>query len=241
MRSSIGGWVLNRLLKFPPFSPASGFTMYMCAVDGFTCIGRIIAPCCSLASASASASGSCVVFAPVLSASYSRVREIDICTMLAAIGIRMMAASAEQRRSPSPPTPPNIMPHIMLVVIHEMAPAKTAAIDADEDVAVADVPQLVGHDALQLAVVEQVHDARRRGDDGVLRVAARREGVRRRVVDEVDLRLRQRRQRQHFIDDAVQARRLLRRDFVRAGHAQRQLVADPVGEEVHDRRRSRRR
>ena len=43
MRSSIGGWVLNSFEKPRTLAvPASGLTMYMCAVAGFTCIGR----CC---------------------------------------------------------------------------------------------------------------------------------------------------------------------------------------------------
>ena len=48
----------------------------------------------------------------------------------------------------------------------------------DQDIVVLDVAKLVAEDCLQLAVVQDAHDARCRGDGSMLRVAARREGVR---------------------------------------------------------------
>jgi hypothetical protein len=76
--------------KMLPGYARQPFYANMWAAAGFTCIGRVRAPCSSFASASASASGSCVVFAPVLSASYSRVREIESWMIEAAIGINTM-------------------------------------------------------------------------------------------------------------------------------------------------------
>ena len=62
--------------------------------------------------------------------------------------------------------------------------------DADEqaeaDVVVRHVGQLVADDALELLAVELLEKPRRDGHAGVLRVATRGEGVGRGVVDEVD-------------------------------------------------------
>ena len=79
-----------------------------------------------------------------------------------------------------------------------------------EDVVVADVRQLVGDDALELDPVELLQQAGRHGDRGVLGVAPGGEGVRRRVVDDVDPRLRQPAGDAQALDEVVQAAVLLR-------------------------------
>ena len=54
MRSSTGGWVLNRPAKLTPFS---GLTMNMWAIDGFTGSGRMLVAISSFSRARASESG----------------------------------------------------------------------------------------------------------------------------------------------------------------------------------------
>ena len=84
-----------------------------------------------------------------------------------------------------------------------MPKSVSRAIDADqrdgqrghEDVVVADVRQLVGEHALELDPVHLLEQAGGDRDRRVLRVAAGGEGVRRRVVDDVDARLGQARWR----------------------------------------------
>ena len=74
----------------------------------------------------------------------------------------------------------------------------------EADVEVADVRQLVGDDALELLAVELLEQAGRDRDRRVLRVAAGGEGVRRRVVDDVDLGHRDVRRDRHLLDDVQQ-------------------------------------
>ena len=91
------------------------------------------------------------------------------------------------------------------------------AIDADqrdgqrrhEDVVVADVRQLVGEDAFELDAVHLLEQAGGHGDRRVLGVAPGGEGVRRRVVDDVDARLGQAAGDAQALDEVVQALVLL--------------------------------
>jgi hypothetical protein len=77
------------------------------------------------------------------------------------------------------------------------------------------------------------HDPGRRRDGGVLGVAPGREGVRRRVIDEVDARHREFGPLGQFGDDLVEFRGIGGGDLFRARHLQGDLVAEPVGPEVH--------
>ena len=107
---------------------------------------------------------------------------------------------------------------------------------ADERVPVVHVAQLVRQHALQLAPVQDVHDARRHRDGRVARVAARGERVRLRRGQEVDLRLRHARARGQPLHHLMQPRRLLIRQRLRAVDGQRDAVAEPVRAEVHHHR-----
>ena len=128
MRSSIGGWVENRLRR-PPAD--SGLAMYMCAVAGLASAARLgicCVPACSLASAEASHSGWPEISAPMRSASYSRPRLIAIWTSAAASGARIMAAMATiglTSGRPSESRPPPIMPPKLASM--PMAPESVAA------------------------------------------------------------------------------------------------------------------
>ena len=102
----------------------------------------------------------------------------------------------------------------------------------DQDVAVADVRELVGEDAAQLVLGEQFGDPAGDGDRRVLRVAAGREGVGLVLGDHVEARHRQAGARRQFADDLVEPRRLRLLDRLRAAHFQRQFVAEEVGAEV---------
>ena len=94
--------------------------------------------------------------------------------------------------------------------------------------------QLVGHDALELLAIELLEQARRDRHRRVLRVAARRERVGRRVVDEVDLGHRHVRRDRHLLDDVVQLRQGLGIDLLGARHAQHDRVAGVVREQRRD-------
>ena len=104
--------------------------------------------------------------------------------------------------------------------------------DADDqrepDVEVADVGQLVAHDALELLPVELLEQAGRDRDRCVLRVATGREGVRGGVVDDVDLGHRRVRRDRQLLDDVHELRRGRLVDLVRAGHLEDEGVAGEV-------------
>ena len=226
MRASSGGWVSNAPLKSEPRPEVwfSGLSMNMCA----TARGawRV---CCvstwSLRSASARPSPSPVISAADASARYSRRRETASWIRTPATGARSSAARPRINATiPSPPLcrrpPPQNATRSRM--------SETSAISADEhgderhqpDVAVPHVRHLVGEHALELALVHQLQQAGGDGDVGVLRVAAGRERVRRRVVDHVD--------RRHRLDpggdadrleDVVEARVLRAVGGLRAGEA----------------------
>ena len=88
----------------------------------------------------------------------------------------------------------------------------------DEDVVVLDVAELVGQHALELHAVELLEQAGGDGDGGVLRVAAGGEGVRGRVVDDVEARLGQPAGDAEALDEVVQPAVLLDRRRARPAH-----------------------
>ena len=93
---------------------------------------------------------------------------------------------------------------------------------ADEDVTVLDVRQLVGNDAFELALRQELHDAFGRGHRGVARISAGRERVGRHVRDHVDPRHGQAGLLREPGGHAVQ--RVPLADLGRAVHPEHQLV-----------------
>ena len=104
--------------------------------------------------------------------------------IMAAMGAMSAVASITMGLGRSSPRPPKKKPNWAMVA---MAPAMVALTVIDEGVAVLDVGELVRHHAREFVVGEHLHDAGGGGDRRVLRVAARREGVGLRIVDEIDL------------------------------------------------------
>ena len=89
------------------------------------------------------------------------------------------------------------------------APTSVTDDGAQQDVAVVDVRQLVGDHAFELDPVHLLEQARGHRDRRVLGVAPGGEGVRRRVVDDVDARLREPAGDAQALDEVVEARVLL--------------------------------
>ena len=104
------------------------------------------------------------------------------------------------------------------------------------DVVVLHVSELVGHDALEFRVVHDLEEAGGRRDDRVLRVAPGREGVRCRILDDVDLRHRGAGRDGEVLDDAVEPRVVALLDLVRAAHRERLAARRKVLDERIDRR-----
>ena len=122
MRSWVGGWVANMasILSAP-----SGLTMNIEAEAGLRSAGRFTvrpAALAILANAEASLSGWPEISAPMRSASYSRVREIAICTSPAANGATNIATS----RPIPPPRPSRPPANIIMLPSMAMAPASVA-------------------------------------------------------------------------------------------------------------------
>ncbi len=84
----------------------------------------------------------------------------------------------------------------------------------EADVVVPDVGHLVAQYALQFLAVHLLQEATGHGNRRVLRVASGREGVGRRVVDDVDARHWYPGGRGHLTDDVVELRRLFGCDFL---------------------------
>ena len=103
-----------------------------------------------------------------------------------------------------------------------------------------DVGQLVGHDPTHLAGIEQAQQARGGGHRGILRVAARGEGIGRFLVDQVDTRHRQPGLGGQLLDHAVELRCRRGIDLTGVVHLQHHLVRKPVGKEVADDRKAQR-
>ncbi len=127
MRSCMGGCVDNKLRKE---CPLKGWTINRCDVASLPKgSGRCFAPCSSFSKARARLSASLIVVAPVLSARYSRLREIARWMSVARIGVRIARIRTPTMfppRSLSRP-PPKIAPHCAMFAIKEIAPAMTAA------------------------------------------------------------------------------------------------------------------
>ena len=102
------------------------------------------------------------------------------------------------------------------------------------------VGQLVRHHATHLAGIEHAQQARGGCHGGVLRVAARGEGVGRILVDEVDARHGQAGPLGQLLHSLVELRRGRRIDLTGAIHLQHHLVREPVGEEIGDHREAQR-
>ena len=100
-----------------------------------------------------------------------------------------------------------------------------------EDVVVADVAQLVGHDAFELDPVHLLEQSGGDGDRRVVRVAAGRERIRGRVVDDVDARLREPAGDAQTLDQVVEALVLLLGRRPGPADRQRDLVGLPVRRE----------
>jgi hypothetical protein len=95
------------------------------------------------------------------------------------------------------------------------------------------VRELVRHHAFDLVAAQRLEQAGGRGDRGVLRVAAGREGIRLRILDDVDPGLGQAGACGEVADQAVEFRRSRLVDRLGAIHPQHQLVGVPVSEQVH--------
>ena len=173
MRSAIGGWVLNSLPMPPPRNGLAIISELVGASDGSSTSGRAAVPRSSLRSALASASGSPVTWAPVASAG-----------VLAAAADRHLddaggeRAEDDQRQARQHVAALAVAPAEQHRQLREVGQERDDGRErggdrADEDVAVADVRELVAEHAAQLALVEQLEDALGDADGGVLRVAAR--------------------------------------------------------------------
>ena len=103
----------------------------------------------------------------------------------------------------------------------------TASVD-DEDVVVLDVRQLVGDHAFKFHAVELFEQAGGDGHRRVLRIASCREGVRCRVVDDVDARLGQTAGDAQALDEVVQPAVLLWVGRLCPRHSEGDAVGLPV-------------
>src|SRR5919199_4264944 len=110
--------------------------------------------------------------------------------------------------------------------------------DTDEhgvaDVVVAHVGHLVRDDALQFVPVQLLEQARGYGYGGVLRAAARGEGVGGRVLDDVDLRHRQAAGDGHLLDDVEEDGGVLVGYLSSPGGGEHHPVAAVVAREARD-------
>ena len=89
-RSSIGGWVLKRLINL---CPVSGLTIKRWLAAGLTFIGTMREACYSFTKALDKPLLSPVILAPVMSARYSLDLDTAICTNIAASGPSMIIGS----------------------------------------------------------------------------------------------------------------------------------------------------
>src|SRR5437899_86363 len=105
--------------------------------------------------------------------------------------------------------------------------------DRDEehhaDVAVSHVRELVCDHALELGAIHLVQEAAGDGDRGVTRVAPGGERVRRRILDDVELRRRDTESEGEGLDDVVQDLLLVETDRTRSDLREDHLVAGKVG------------
>ena len=205
VRGSADGWRTGR----PRAWACSGLTMNICAVAGLRSAAGL-SICCAAASmrssAEASHSGRPQISAPPRSASYSRAREIAICTSIAASGARIITSS-----TPTMPSgllrllpPPKKKAKLASIPI---APASVAVMVMDQRVAVLHMGELVRHHARDLLVAEPLQQAGGGAHRRVFGIAPGREGIRLVAVDDVDARHRQAGVGGELLDDAVEFRR----------------------------------
>ena len=97
----------------------------------------------------------------------------------------------------------------------------------------ADVAQLMRHDAGDLLAAEMAQQAGGCRNRGMFGIAAGGEGVGLLLVDQIDARHRQAGALGEALHDTVELGRLVGADLLRVAHAQHHLVAVPVGEQVH--------
>ena len=120
------------------------------------------------------------------------------------------------------------------------APNQHAHQQREPDVEVAHVAHLVADDALQLLAVHLLEEPGRGRDRGVLRISSGRERVRRRVVDDVDLRHRYAGSQAHLGDDVhellVLIGRIGDRHLLRTGAGEHQPISAEVGADAHHHR-----
>ena len=124
--------MLNSLpMPAPPRNGLAIISELVGASCGLSTSGRACTPCSSLRSALASASGSPVIWAPLASAWYSRLRLIASWMIVAAIGPTIMNSSAPKMPGPSSsslrPIPPKIIAICAMWARKVMTVARVAA------------------------------------------------------------------------------------------------------------------
>ena len=115
-----------------------------------------------------------------------RQRHLDAAPPRSGPGSPWRAAPKMLPPSSSPP-PPKIAPHIAMRAMNVMPIGDRGRDRPDQDVAVADVAELVGEHAAQLVLVEHLQDALRDRHDRVVGAAAGGEGVGLRLGRDVEL------------------------------------------------------
>ena len=103
----------------------------------------------------------------------------------------------------------------------------------DQSVAMADMAQLMGHDAGDLVAAEQIEQTGRSGDSGVLGIAARGKGIGLRIIHHINLGHRQVCAPGKLLNQAIEFRRRLPVHLAGAMHAQYHLVGIPIGKHIH--------
>ena len=240
MRSASGGWVSNRRFVLAwRASPSrwSGATSQRCAVARDTWCSTVWSAS-SFSRARRRPSGDTIATA-LVSASSSRWRE------MASDSIRAPNASTPARAAMARSSErPAVVVVVAAAPVGEERRAGRDVGDHDEQadggdrerrhlhVTVADVGQLVGEHALELAARHEVEQAAGDRDAGVARGATEREGVGRGIVDDVDLRLRQPGRDAQAFDHVVQHGRLFRGHLHGPGQRDRGAHRDEPADEV---------
>ena len=205
MRSSVGGWLLKSAMSPPP---VNGFMMNMCAVAGLASSGTRLRDRFDLAQR---------VGEPVRIAGDLRAARVG-GELARPRDRRLDQHRGERRQDDHRDQRDRIVAAIAIVVAPAVAAEHRRVLRhlrghhdrgrhrrgdrADEDVAVLHVRQLVRDDAFELAVAQHLQDAFGGGHRGVRRVPPRRERVRRRIRNDVDLRHRQLRLPRQPLDHA---------------------------------------
>jgi hypothetical protein len=117
---------------------------------------------------------------------------------------------------------------------HGDRPSRRRGHAGDQDVVVADVPELVGQDTGELVAAQDAENAGGHRHYGVVRVTPGSERVWRRAIDDGHARLRQMGVGCELVHELVQLGGLFGRDLARAGHLERDITREPVRAQVHD-------